>query len=305
MAALAGVNLNCGYIYKHIPDAIAKGLITEATVDSILRPLLKTRFRLGLFDPPEMVPWSNLGPEAVNSPEHRALAYEAAVKSIVLLQNKNQVLPLKRDSILNIFVTGPTSADVMALVGNYNGWSGDMVTFLEGIISAVDVGTVVDYSQGCFMNTPGSYTGFWEAKMADILFGNANPSGRLPVTFYKSVDDLPSFDNYLMEGRTYRFFKGDPLFPFGYGLSYTTFEYQSMGAEKGIFTEGDKIHAELTIINTGDRAGETRIIPIEADLMNMHQWDEANQRYFVEKGNYILQINPCGVGGFMMQVKME
>ena len=163
MAALAGVNLNCGYIYKHIPDAIAKGLITEATVDSILRPLLRTRFRLGIFDPPEMVPWSAIGPEVVNSPEHRALAYEAAVKSIVLLQNKNQVLPLNRDSIRNIFVTGPTAADIIALVGNYNGWSGDMVTFLEGITRAVDAGTVVDYSLGCQMNTPGGYTGFWEA----------------------------------------------------------------------------------------------------------------------------------------------
>jgi len=436
MAALAGVNLNCGYIYKHIPDAIAKGLIMEATVDSILRPLLRIRFRLGLFDPPEMVPWSTFGPEVVNSLEHRALAYEAAVKSIVLLQNKNQVLPLNRDSIRNIFVTGPTSADVMALVGNYNGWSGDMVTFLEGIISAVDVGTVVDYSQGCFMNTPGDYTGFWEAKMADvivmclgnskmmegeegeamlnpeggdradirlpesqrefirlmrekvpgkpiiavisggsaialpevlgaadavlfawypgeqggkamadILFGNANPSGRLPVTFYKSVDDLPSFDDYSMAGRTYRFFKGDPLFPFGYGLSYTTFEYQSMGAEKSIFTKGEKIHAELTIINTGDRAGEevvlvyaskagkslgkpgfymrgpektlvgfsrvfleaaeSKTIPIEADLLDMHQWDAANQKYFVEKGNYVLQVDPCGSGGFSMQVEIE
>ena len=61
--------------------------------------------------------------------------------------------------------------------------------------------------------------------LADIIFGKVNPSGRLPVTFYKSVDDLPPFDDYSMEGRTYKFFKGEPLFPFGYGLSYTTFEY--------------------------------------------------------------------------------
>ncbi len=184
---------------------------------------------------------------------------------------------------------------------------------------AVDAGTIVDYSQGCQMNTPGAYTGFWEAKMADavivclgntkmmegeegeamlnpqggdrsdirlpesqrefirlmrekvpdkpiiavisggsaialqevldaadavlfawypgeqggaaladIIFGKVNPSGKLPVTFYKSVDDLPPFDDYSMKGRTYKFFEGEPLFPFGYGLSYTTFDYPSL-----------------------------------------------------------------------------
>ncbi|MFA4864909.1 MAG: glycoside hydrolase family 3 C-terminal domain-containing protein, partial [Bacteroidales bacterium] len=299
------------------PDAIAKGLIMEATVDSILRPLLRTRFRLGLFDPPEMVPWSTLCPEVVNSLEHRALAYEAAVKSIVLLQNKNQVLPLDRDSIRNIFVTGPTSADVMALVGNYNGWSGDMVTFLEGIISAVDVGTVVDYSQGCFMNTPGDYTGFWEAKMADVIvmcLGNSK----------------------MMEGE-----EGEAMLnPEGGDRSDIR-----LPESQREFTEGEKIHAELTIINTGDRAGEevvlvyaskagkslgkpgfymrgpektlvgfsrvfleageSKTIPIEADLLDMHQWDAANQKYFVEKGNYVLQVDPCGSGGFSMQVEIE
>jgi beta-glucosidase len=436
MAALAGVNLNCGYIYKYIPKAIEQGLMTESAVDSILRPLLRTRFRLGLFDPPELLPWADISPGVVDSPEHRKLAYEAAVKSIVLLQNKNQVLPLNRDSIRNIFVTGPTAADVMALVGNYNGWAGDMVTFLEGITRVVDVGTVVDYSMGCLMNTPGNYTGFWEAKMADavvvclgnskmmegeegeamlnpeggdrsdirlpesqrefirlmrekvpdkpviavitggsaialqevleasdavifawypgeqggtavadILFGKANPSGRLPVTFYKSTDDLPPFDDYSMKGRTYRFFTGEPLFPFGYGLSYTNFEYTGMAIPEGAQTGGEKLRANLTVINTGDRAGEevvliyaskagepigkpgsnvwrpekslvgfsrvfleageTRTIPIEADLMNMHQWDEQNQSYYVEKGNYVLKANPCGGTGFSVQMEVK
>jgi beta-glucosidase len=436
MAARAGVNLNCGYIYKFIPQAIEQGLITAATVDSILRPLLKTRFRLGLFDPPESVPWANTGPEEVDSPEHRKLASEAAVKSIVLLQNKNQALPVNRDSIRKIFVTGPTAADVMALAGNYNGWSGDMVTLLEGITRAVDVGTVVDYSMGCLMNVPGNYTGFWEAKMADviivclgntrmmegeegdamlnpeggdrsdirlpesqcefirlmrenvpdkpiiaiitggssialqdvidaadavlfawypgeeggtavadIIFGKVNPSGRLPVTFYKSVDDLPPFDDYSMKGRTYRFFKGDPMFPFGFGLSYSKFEYTEISCSKSTVKQGDTIRAELTVTNTGDRAGEevvliyaskagkptgkkgsyfpedekslvgfsrvyleageSKTIPLEAHLMDMHQWDEVNHRYFVEKGHYVLLMEPCGGGGFALQIEEE
>jgi beta-glucosidase len=436
MAALAGVNLNCGYIYKHIPDAIAKGLITETTVDSILRPLLKTRFRLGLFDPPELVPWSELGPEVVNCQEHRALAYEAAVKSTVLLQNKNNILPLNRDSISNILVTGPTAADITALAGNYNGWSGDMVTFLEGITRAVDAGTVMDYSPGCLLNTPGNYTGFWEASradviivclgntrmmegeegdamlnpdggdrtdirlpesqreyirllrekvpgkpivavitggsaialqdvldaadavlfawypgeqggeaLADIIFGEANPSGRLPVTFYRSAEDLPPFDDYSMQGRTYKFFKGEPLFPFGYGLSYTTFEYMSLSSLNATSTAGEEIRANLDIKNTGSHAGEevvlvyasragepvekpdsylpadgkslvgfkrvyleageVKTINISIDMMDMHQWDEANHRYFVEKGIYFLRMAPTGSGGFLMQFNVE
>ena len=64
--------------------------------------------------------------------------------------------------------------------------------------------------------------------VAEILFGDVNPSGRLPVTFYKSVDQLPSFDEYSMKGRTYRYFAGEPLFPFGFGLSYTTFAYSDL-----------------------------------------------------------------------------
>src|SRR5262249_24813559 len=64
--------------------------------------------------------------------------------------------------------------------------------------------------------------------IADVLVGNYNPGGRLPVTFYKSTDDLPAFDNYAMTGRTYRYFKGAALYPFGHGLSYTTFAYTNL-----------------------------------------------------------------------------
>jgi beta-glucosidase len=436
MAAKAGVNLNCGYIYQYLPQAIEKGLIPESILDSILSPLLKTRFKLGLFDPPALVPWSGLGEEAVNSPEHKALAYEAAAKSIVLLQNKNNVLPLNCDSISNIFVTGPVAADILALTGNYNGWSGDMVTFLEGMIRSVGAGTKVDYALGCQLNTPGGYTGFWEAQMADaiivclgntrmlegeegdamlnpdggdrtdirlpesqreyirllrekapgkpiiavitggsaialqevleaadavlfawypgeqggmaladIIFGKVNPSGKLPVTFYKSIDDLPAFDDYSMEGRTYKYFKGEPLFPFGFGLSYSTFEYQELSTQKGTFRAGEIIPVTLTVKNTGNHdgeesvlvyaskagepinkkgirmpqqektlvgfqrvhlaAGEIKIINFEIDLMDMHQWDEEHQTYFVENDIYFLHILPTGRGGYFMQVVIQ
>lgn len=94
--------------------------------------------------------------------------------------------------------------------------------------------------------------------IADILFGDYNPAGRLPLTFYKSVDDIPAFENYDMEGFTYRYFKGEPLFPFGFGLSYTTFEYGTAQlSTKEISANGDEeLVVSLEVKNTGDRAGE-------------------------------------------------
>jgi beta-glucosidase len=425
MAARAGVNLNCGYIYKYLGSAIEEGLIPESILDTIITPLLKTRFKLDLFDPPELSPWHSYGEEMVNSETHKKLAYEAAVKSMVLLQNRNNILPFKRDSISNIFIAGPTAADILALTGNYNGWSGDMVTFLEGITRSVDAGTKVDYSLGCQMNTTGGYTGFWEAQMADviivclgntrmlegeegdamlnenggdrtdlrlpesqreyismlrekapgkpiiavitgesaialqdvleaadavlfawypgeqggtaladILFGKANPSGKLPVTIYKSVEDLPPFDDYSMNGRTYKFFEGEPLFPFGYGLSYTRFEYSDFSYDNNVYREGD-LNLEFTIKNKGDFsggevvlvyasktsspenkslvgftriflvAGESKAISFSVNLSDMHQWDITQHKYIVEKGLYMLEVTDSTGKKLQTSIKVE
>jgi beta-glucosidase len=91
--------------------------------------------------------------------------------------------------------------------------------------------------------------------LADILFGIACPSGRLPVTFYRSDDDLPSFDDYSMANRTYRYFKGQPLYPFGYGLSYTKFEYTDMRTDKASYGEGEDINLSFTLTDTGNMDG--------------------------------------------------
>ena len=92
--------------------------------------------------------------------------------------------------------------------------------------------------------------------LADVLFGDYNPGGRLPVTFYKSVDDLPPFDDYHMAGRTYRFFKGTPLYPFGYGLSYTSFAYKNLRASAGALAAGDTLTVRVDVTNGGKRAGD-------------------------------------------------
>ena len=92
--------------------------------------------------------------------------------------------------------------------------------------------------------------------LADVLFGDYNPGGRLPLTFYKSVADLPPFDDYRMEGRTYRFFTGTPLYPFGYGLSYTTFAYQNLRTSADTLAAGDTLTVRVDVTNTGKRAGD-------------------------------------------------
>ena len=91
---------------------------------------------------------------------------------------------------------------------------------------------------------PGAQGG---AALADLIFGKYSPSGRLPVTFYRSVDELPPFEDYNMEGHTYKYFRGEPVFPFGYGLTYTTFEYAGLSAVQS----GDSIKVAVKIKNTG------------------------------------------------------
>jgi beta-glucosidase len=92
--------------------------------------------------------------------------------------------------------------------------------------------------------------------IADVLFGDYNPAGRLPVTFYKNVSDIPPFENYDMAGRTYRFFGGTPLYPFGHGLSYTTFAYSAARASRPVLKGRDSVTVSVTVRNTGARRGD-------------------------------------------------
>ncbi|WP_346863627.1 glycoside hydrolase family 3 C-terminal domain-containing protein [uncultured Draconibacterium sp.] len=91
--------------------------------------------------------------------------------------------------------------------------------------------------------------------VADVLFGDYNPAGRLPVTYYKSVDQLPAFEDYNMTGRTYKYFTGEPLYPFGYGLSYTSFTYSDLKVNKKAKV-GESIHVSINVTNSGNRDGE-------------------------------------------------
>jgi len=353
------VNLNCGIVYNAIPDAVQQELITEQEVDAALKPLLKTRFKLGLFDPPGSTPYDNITTDIIQSKKHKNLALEAAQKSIVLLKNKNNILPLNKN-LNSIFITGPNAGNVDVLLGNYYGINSNMVTILEGIASKVEPHTAIRYKHGVQLNTERANPRDWStvnAKNADatiavlglapllegeegeaiasayagdrnnltlpqnqinylkqlrksaeekpiilvltggsaiaipeveklvdailfiwypgeqggqavgdVIFGDAVPSGRLPLTIPKSVNQLPAFENYNMTNRTYKYMDEDPLYPFGFGLSYTTFEYSNLKLNKININKGEEIIAEVIITNTGNIKAEEAVQLYISDL---------------------------------------
>jgi beta-glucosidase len=106
--------------------------------------------------------------------------------------------------------------------------------------------------------------------VADVLFGDYNPAGRLPVTFYKSDSDLPDFSSYDMSNRTYRYFKGEALYPFGYGLSYTTFSYGNFSVPSSV-KAGNKLTASIKVTNTGKLNGDEVVqLYVSQQNQNMH-----------------------------------
>lgn len=344
-AALAlqrGCDLGCDHVFNEIPEAINRGLITEADVDRSLERTLGTRFKLGMFDPQEDVPFASISTDVVASKEHRELAYKTATQSIVLLKNKGNILPIK-PSTKKIYVTGPTAASMEVLLGNYYGFNEKMITILEGITGRIPEGMGMEYTAGANIKHPREIQHTWAPQMAqsadfaivcaginsflegeegesilspdngdrksislpqsqidyikelsihgvkivlvltggspialgevedmvdailfvwypgmeggkaiaDVLFGDVSPSGKLPITFPKSLDQLPAFDDYSMNGRTYRYMTQEPLYPFGFGLSYSKFEYSDLKLDKSKISIGDSINVSLTLTNNG------------------------------------------------------
>jgi beta-glucosidase len=493
LAVKAGTDLTCGKEYTSLIKAVKDGLITEAEIDIAVKRLMTARFRLGMFDPPEMVAYARIPFSENDSEAHRALSLKAARESIVLLKNEHDTLPLKKD-VKTIAVIGPNADAPEVLVGNYSGRPSKSFTPLAGIRNAVSPNTKVLYVPGAtltgeavisvpsaFLTVGGKGTaaGFkgeyfnnqalqgepadvrtdaqinfdwgrykpaphvgennfsvrWTGKLtpaesgvyhlgataddgvrlyldgqllidawksnptktvtkevtleagraydvrmeyfqfnreaiakfvwsyphfaerqideaviaarqadvavlvlglsaalegeemtvstegfrggdrtdialpkgqeallkavtatgkpvvlvllngsalavnwandnvpaivdawypgeeggtalADVLFGDYNPGGRLPVTFYKSVDQLPPFTDYSMQGRTYRYFKGEPLYPFGFGLSYTRFRYDNLKFSAAKINAGADVTVTAEVQNTGIKAGD-------------------------------------------------
>lgn len=341
-AVRSGTDLECGRSYKSLIEAVNKGLIAESELDLSLKRLLKARFELGDFDPDSLVPWTRIPMSVVNCEAHQQLALEMARKSLVLLKNDKNVLPLpkKADGLL---VMGPNADNESMQWGNYNGTPYNTITILQGLETAVGskllfirtphvvaeemvqatidslmaslpacdkvlfVGGISPKLEGeqmrvnlpgfkggdrtsielptvqralvnalaragkqiVFINCSGSAMGLSEEAntcdailqawypgekggqaVAEVLFGDYNPSGRLPLTFYAGDHQLPDYEDYSMKGRTYRFLEEEPLYPFGHGLSYTSFAYSKPKVKKGTKT------LSVRVTNTGKRSGE-------------------------------------------------
>ena len=364
-AVIAGTDVECGGTFRSLTDAVAQGKITEEKIDESLLRLLKARFELGDFDSEDLVPWKKIGPEVIANEEHHQIALDAARRSIVLLQNKQNILPLAKET--KVAVIGPNANDSVMMWGNYNGFPRHTVTILEGIkqkgnvigsMKACDLvenmgrqsrrgneGPARDYGHDdalqvktedatnttdkdvldcvkdadvvvfvggisprlegeemrvtlpgfrggdrtsielpqiqrnmlkmlhdagkkvVFVNCSGSAMALvpetttcdaivqaWyggEAggeALADVLYGDCNPTGRLPITFYRSTDQLPDYESYEMKGRTYRYMKEAPLWYFGYGLSYTTVRYGAPTYKNNVVS--------VSLTNTGKRQTE-------------------------------------------------
>jgi len=490
-AVKAGTDLECGSDYKNLMAAFERGLLTENDIDIAVKRIMTARFKLGMFDPDETVPYAQI-PFFVNCSDYNnTLSRTAAQKSIVLLKNQDNILPLNMKEIKTIAVIGPNADNFEALIGNYNGIPKDPVTILRGIKNKVRPDTKIIFAEGsdlaegihnltvipsCYLLTPEGKQGaygeyfnnrelkgepvftriddqinfYWEHlsprydlpdddfgvkwttflvpplsgtyilgswissgyeilldgkrimsgrsehhafhkeysadlqagrkykievlyrnyagdadvkllwapprpdlveeaviaarqsdvvvlvlglsqrlegeempikiegflggdrtnldlpfvqeqlldavtatgkpvivvlmnggalsvnkaqekaaavllagypgqqggnAVADVLFGDFNPAGRLPVTYYKSIDQIPAFEDYNMAGKTYRFFSREPLYPFGYGLSYTTFSYSDLSVpEKAV--AGEKVKITVKVTNSGKVEGD-------------------------------------------------
>ncbi len=145
VAVSAGTDLECGNSYPSLVDAVKKGLVSEKQIDTSVKRLFTARFKLGMFDPASMVPYSKLN--KINTKEDQLTALDAARESIVLLKNDNHLLPLKKD-IKTIAVVGPNANDVEVLLGNYNGFPSNPVTPLQGIKEKLKYSKVI-YEHGC------------------------------------------------------------------------------------------------------------------------------------------------------------
>ncbi|AOW10543.1 glycoside hydrolase family 3 C-terminal domain-containing protein [Flavobacterium gilvum] len=352
-ALLNGTDLECGNLYQLLEQGVKKGLLSERDINVSLTRLFKILFKIGMFDPADRVPYASIGKEVIESDAHKKHAYEMAQKSMVLLENKKNVLPLNESKIKRIALIGPNADNGHTQLANYFGTPSQIVTpymslqkrfggkikidYIKGVgivdkvkdgpsfaqvaeqakksdviifvggISADYEGEAGDAGAGGYsgfasgdrttialppiqtelmkalkktgrplivVNMSGSIMDFqWESQNADailqawyggqaagdaiidVLFGNYNPAGRMPLTTYMSDKDLPAFEDYSMENRTYRYFKGAVRYPFGYGLSYTNFSYSPL-ENNSVVKTGSSIQVSTTVKNIGNKDGD-------------------------------------------------
>ena len=177
-AVLSGADIECGTNYRSLTQAIEQGLITEADIDVNVKRILIARFELGMFDPAEDLPWAGLGLDDLSSPAHTALASKAAHEAIVMLKNKDNLLPLKKD--MKIAVVGPNADDARVILGNYNGYpsAANTKTILDGIREAAPNAEII-YEKGCDLNA---------ASITTHYVGQINGGKGLHAEYYNTLD---------------------------------------------------------------------------------------------------------------------
>src|SRR5215467_2017435 len=199
LAVKAGTDLSCGPEFRVLPLSVANRLLSPAEVDLAVKHLFEARFRLGMFDPPESVPWSKLTLTDNDTPAHRQLALEAARKSIVLLKNERNILPLK-SSVKTIAVVGPNADSLPVLLGNYNGTPSTYTTILDGIRKRFHNAKIITATgapltetsglllTGAYLRTGGANS---QAGLSGEYFANTKLSGEPAV---KRVDQAIHFE---------------------------------------------------------------------------------------------------------------
>lgn len=146
-AVITGTDVECGSTYANLPAAVGQGLITEEQINVSVQRLLVARMKLGEFDPEEMVEWRSVAPDVIDCQEHRDLALEMAKQTIVLLQNRNNILPMSKD-IDKIALIGPNATDSVMMWGNYNGTPSRTVTLYDGLLQYLPLSSI-HYEKGC------------------------------------------------------------------------------------------------------------------------------------------------------------
>lgn len=248
-AALAGTDVECvweGYAFANLPDAVSKGLITEADINKHLLRVLTERFDLGEFDDNSLVPWANIPASVINNAEHKEIALAMARESMTLLQNNNNILPLNK-SIKKIAVIGPNADNEPMLWGNYNGTPVKTITILNGIKTKLSANSIV-YDKAC---------GLVENKVTQSYFSKTSINGKtgFRATYWNSPDmsgavvttDQVANPLKLTTAGDHEFASGVKLI--GFSAKYET-EFVAPETEEIVFKCGATGHFELLVNGT-------------------------------------------------------
>jgi beta-glucosidase len=410
-AVKAGINQFLDEYSEAVYGAVSHGYLKEKDIDAVLRGDFRVMIKLGMLDDTDENPYAKIGTgkdtiDPWTTEAHKKIALEAAQKSIVLLKNDSELLPLQKDKLKKIAIIGIRADEV--LLDWYSGTPPYVITPLQGIKNKLGKNVEILFAKNntdgkaaeiakkadavivivgnhptcnagwadCPVSSEGKeavdrqsltldqedlikvafqanpktvvalissfpYAINWTQEhvpaivhmtqnsqetgtaLADVLFGDYNPAGRLTQTWVKDITDLPDFLDYnIRNGRTYQYFKGKPLYAFGHGLSYSSFKYNSIKTNSETITKNDEIKVTVSITNSGNKdgdevvqlyikqldskierpekelksfqrvffkAGETKNVILTLKAKDLQYWNVAKQQFELEKNTIEIQ----------------